>query len=63
ESITTELCSGYQGLGGGAYQQAFCNSCRMALLATIIPYLIKNFDIIPRKMYHVIRTDRETPTK
>ena len=32
---TTELCSGYQGLGGGAHQQAFCNSARIALLATI----------------------------
>ena len=35
-AITTELCSGFQGLGGGANQQAFCNSARMALLATII---------------------------
>jgi hypothetical protein len=31
--ITTELRSGFQGLGGGVYQQAFCNSARMALLA------------------------------
>ena len=28
--------SGFQGLGGGAYQQAFCNSARIALLATIL---------------------------
>ena len=34
--ITTELCSGFQGLGGGANQQAFCNSARMALLAAAI---------------------------
>ena len=34
-AITTELCSGFQGLGGGANHQAFCNSARMALLATI----------------------------
>ena len=33
----TERSSGFQGLGGGAYQQAFCNSARIALLATIIP--------------------------
>ena len=36
--VTTEPqseCSGFQGLGGGAYQQAFCNSARIALLATI----------------------------
>lgn len=32
---TTERGSGFQGLGGGAYQQAFCNSARIALLATI----------------------------
>lgn len=25
--------SGFRGLGGGAYQQAFCNSARIALLA------------------------------
>lgn len=35
---TTERSSGFQGLGGGAYQQALCNSGRIALLATIHPY-------------------------
>jgi len=34
---TTERSSGFQGLGGGAYQQALCNSGLIALLATIIP--------------------------
>ena len=32
---TTERSSGFQGLGGGAYQQALCNSARIALLADI----------------------------
>ena len=36
---TTERSSGFQGLGGGAYQQALCNSGRIALLASIIPRL------------------------
>ena len=38
--VTTEPqseCSGFQGLGGGAYQQAFAKLSKFALLATIIP--------------------------
>jgi len=34
---TTELCSGFQGLGGGAYQQAIALCQTSALLASIIP--------------------------
>ena len=34
---TTERSSGFQGLGGGAYQQAFAEVINDALLATIIP--------------------------
>ena len=36
---TTERSSGFQGLGGGAYQQAFCNSARIALLAAALLYV------------------------
>lgn len=32
---TTELCSGIQGIGGGANQQAFAKSITFALLATL----------------------------
>lgn len=34
---TTERSSGFQGLGGGAYQQAFAEVINDALLAAIIP--------------------------
>jgi len=53
--ITTELCSGFQGFGGGANQQAFCNSARMALLASIIlDYGLPAQKLFGAKNCHVI---------
>ena len=62
--ITTELCSGFQGLGDGDHQQAFCNSCRMALLAVTVfrKLLVDRDDTLPEKSEEKLPVFQQKPT-
>ena len=62
--ITTELCSGFQGLGDGDHQQAFCNSCRMALLAATVfrMLLVGRGEILPEKSEEKLPVFQQKPT-